>query len=170
MFNINIKSLLGIASLNLLVTALPAADPNDDDFQCLSSWHSWDASSSQNQYTTTVVSSIVHVTDIIDPNVPLSTLCDGRPRGQFTQSSSTETYDPPSTQTIYNPLTTGTPTCTIAETACTPILSSYTSSLSDYLSSSSASPGAPHCSTYVPCSLNPSYCFIYAGLEKTLYY
>lgn len=156
-----------IAYFSLLATALPA-DPNDDDFECLSSWHAFDAS--EDQYSTTVTSEYVYVTDVLDTNVPLSTLCDGRPRGQYTESRSTESYDPPITRTVLVPPTGPTPSCTIAETACTPILSSYSSSLSEHITSDAPSPGAPHCSTYVPCSLNPEYCFIYAGYSKKLYY
>ncbi|KAM0721807.1 hypothetical protein Q7P37_002732 [Cladosporium fusiforme] len=161
-----VLKILSVTSLSLLVTALPAADPNDDDFRCLSSWHAYDAS--EPIYTTEVTSEYVYATNIIDTDVPLSTLCDGRPRGEYTESRSTETYDPPITRTyVQDGLA---PTCTIAETACTPILSSYSSSLSEYITSASPSPGDPHCTTYVPCSLNPDYCFIYAGAGKTLYY
>lgn len=172
--------LLATASLILLARALPAADPNDDDFECLSSFHVYDSSSSafEEQYTTEIISTREWVDVETDKDVPLTTLCDGRPRAlesyKLIYTTTTDTLDPPETTTRYSSYTEPSPTCTIAETACTAIRSSFSSALSEYSTNDAPYPtDLPHCETkapYVPCSLNPDYCFIYAGYEQTLYY
>lgn len=176
------KAILNLVAFALSTSALPAADPNEDDFECLSSLQAHDAflETREQTWTTKVTSTYVRtVVDVITTSpLPTTTLCDGRPRliGDYPDTTYvvTETFDPPQTATYAVEYTGPSPTCTIAETACTPILSSWSSALSTYSAGEGPSPtDQPHCkqtSSYVPCSLNPDYCFIYGGNQKTLYY
>ena len=104
------KTLLGAASIIALAAALPATDPNDDDFACFSSYREHDSSSwaFEEQYTTELVSTREWVDEATDTNVPLTTLCDGRPRAlepyKTSLVTSTETLDPPEITTRYSRL------------------------------------------------------------------
>jgi hypothetical protein len=160
------KSRLGAASLLALAVALPATDPNDDDFACFSSYREHDSSSwaFEEQYTTEVISTQVWVNEETDTNVPLTTLCDGRPRAlesyKTFEVTSTETLDPPGTTTRYSTYTGPSPTCIIAATACAAVESAFPDDVS-------------HCETPAPsvdCSISPDYCFINSNHDQTLYY
>jgi hypothetical protein len=108
------------------------------------------------------------LTPQFDYNVPYTTLCDGYRRAVVSRTTTiTTTYDPPVTTTLGNlKYPEPQPTCTIPETACTAVLSSRASSISDYLTNNSPSPGMPHCTTYVPCN---TYCRIHES-AATVYY
>lgn len=160
------KTLLGAASLISLVAALPATDPNDDDFACFSSYREHDSSSwaFEEQYTTELVSTREWVDEVTDTNVPLTTLCDGRPRAlepyKTSLVTSTETLDPPEITTKYSTYTGPSPTCTIAGSACAPIQSAFPEDVS-------------HCEIpepHIECDISPGYCFVNANYEQTLYY
>jgi hypothetical protein len=61
-----------------------------------------------------------------DYSVPYNTLCDGYRRAVESRSTTpTVTYDPPMTTTFNQEYTEAEPTCAIAGTACTAIISSY---------------------------------------------
>lgn len=166
--------------LSTFARALPAADPNDDDFECLSSLQAHDAFLSSREETFTTEYTSIEVATATNEDTdfprPTTTLCDGRPRviGYYPTETytTTYTYDPPLSDSRLVEYTGPPPTCTIAETACTPIRFSYTSALSTWSADQGPSPtGLPHCTTndsYDPCSLNPDYCFIYAN-DKTLF-
>lgn len=160
------KTLLSAASIIALAASLPATDPNDDDFACFSSYREHDSSSwaFEEQYTTELVSTREWLDEEIDTNVPLTTLCDGRPRAlepyKTSLVTSTETLDPPEITTRYSTYTGPSPTCTIAPSACAAIQSAFPDD-------------ASHCEIPVDpvdCSISPDYCFIRADYDQTLYY
>lgn len=160
------KKLLSAASVVAIAAALPATDPNDDDFACFSSFREHDSSSwaFEASYTTELVSTRTYIDFSTDKNVPLTTLCDGRPRAlesyKTVEVTSTSVLDSPEITTIYSTYTDPGPTCTIAPSACAAIESAYPDDVS-------------HCETpapYVPCSQSPDYCFIDAGYDNKLYY
>lgn len=159
-------ALLSVASVFTLVAALPATGPNDNDFACFSSYREHDSSSRayEQLYTTEVVSEYDWPALRVDRNVPVTTLCDGRPRAleSFKTESFrvTETLDPPETRTRYSTYTGPSPTCTIDATACAAIKSAFPDEDS-------------HCETpapYVPCSIDPDRCIIYDKGLNTLFY
>ena len=160
------QALLVITSVFTLVAAVPATGPYDDDFACFSSYREYDSSSRsfEELYTTEVVSIYEQIVKKTDRNVPLTTLCDGRPRAlepfKTFEVTSTETLDPPATVTKYSIYTSPTPTCTIDATACAAIQSAFPDEDS-------------HCETlpsYVPCSVDPDHCHILDGDRNTLFY
>lgn len=177
---LNNRQLLATASFVLLARALPAADPNDDSFECLSSWHAYDSSSNaynqDPEYTTEIVSTTEYFVVNTEKDVPITTLCDGRARALRARSTTsiwtTKTLDPPQTSSEYFQYTGAAPTCTIAETACTAIQSSYSSALSDYSTNDAPYPtDEPHCMTHTPCSAGGlGSCYIYAEGVRNLYY
>lgn len=102
------RALLSVASVFTLVATLPATGPNDDDFACFSSYREHDSSSRafEELYTTEIVSVRERIVKQTDRNVPLSTLCDGRPRAlepyKTFEVTSTETLNPPRSTTRYS--------------------------------------------------------------------
>jgi hypothetical protein len=161
------RKLLAIVAFALRATALPATDPNDDDFECYSSFSAWESSSSsfEQPYTTVLVSTSLLLFETLDADVPLTTLCDGRehavePYRTYTVTG-TSTLESPSPTALYSTYTEASPTCTIAQTACTAIESAYPDSYN-------------YCEIdppYVPCSSAASgSCFIYAGARRTLFH
>ncbi|KAK6435259.1 hypothetical protein LTR95_008550 [Oleoguttula sp. CCFEE 5521] len=190
-------TLVGVASAAVVAVKRPLpendTDPNADDYACLSSMHAYDSSSSSYAYeeltSYITVSTIVDV--ITDTDVPLTTLCDGRPRAlesyKTSTVTSTESYDPPLTETYQRgTYTTDFPSCTIAETACTPILSSWYSATSDAETNGAPYPtDYPYCETsdtatitsaptpvetYVDCAINTDYCLMHGDNFGTLFY
>lgn len=176
--------IFGSACLVVLAKALPAPDPVDDgSLECLSSLHSYDlAESSWSAVLVTQIVSSSPYAGALETNVPYTTLCDGRPRAVETHyTTAYTTYEPPLTVTHpqgdWDPAgitdsvyTEPVPTCTIAQSACTALLSSWTSALSDHSTNDAPSPTvSPHCSAYRPCNEVPNYCFIY-GRGMKLYY
>ena len=158
------QALMVVTSVFTLVAAVPATGPYDDDFACFSSYREYDSSSRsfEELYTTEVVSISERIVKKTDRNVPLTTLCDGRPRAlepfKTFEVTSTETLDPPATVTKYSIYTSPTPTCTIDATACAAIQSAFPDEDS-------------HCETlpsYVPCSIDT--CQIVAASRNTLFY
>jgi hypothetical protein len=176
----NIYRVLSLSSLILLAYALPAADLVDNNSACLSSWHAYDSSTStwnEGEHPTTAVIATKVGEPAFDFNVPYTTLCDGYRRAVVSRTTTqTVTYDPPMTTTFNEGYPGPAPTCTIAEAACTAILSSYSSSSSAWFSSAPAipSPGQPHCTTYRPCDSpeypGDSYCFIEGNMKKLFYW
>lgn len=158
------RALMSVVFVFTIVAALPATGPNDDDFACFSSWREHDSSSKafEEPYATEVLSVREYVHLSTDRNVPLTTLCDGRPRAleSYKRFVVTSTYalDPPETTTLYSTYTDPSPTCTIAATACAAIESAFPDDVS-------------HCEApYVPCSMSPDHCIIYGKERNTLFY
>lgn len=157
------QALLIVTSVFTLVAAVPATGPYDNDFACFSSYREYDSSSRslEELYTTEVVSIYEQIVKKTDRNVPLTTLCDGRPRAlepfKTFEVTSTKTLDPPETITQYSIYTSPTPTCTIDATACAAIQSAFPDEDS-------------HCESlpsYVPCS---GRCQINDRGHNTLFY
>ena len=122
------------AYLALLARALPALELVDDEsLQRLTALNAYDSSSaawSAVPVTQTVTSEAYEPQ--LDQNVSYTTLCDGRPRAVETRYTTEYiTYDPPWTRTLDqgqvpgNTYTESSPTCSIAEAACTSFLASY---------------------------------------------
>jgi hypothetical protein len=160
------RVLLVVTAIFTTVTALPATGPYEDDFACFSSYREHDSSSRsfEELYTTEVLSIRERIVYQVDRNVPLTTLCDGRPRAlepyKTFEVTSTETLNPPETTTQYSTYTSPLPTCTIAATACAAIESAFPDEVS-------------HCETpvpYVPCSVDPEHCYILDSGRNTLFY
>ena len=176
----NILRVLGFSTLLVLASCHPAADPVDTNSACLSSWHAYDSSTSswfEEEHPTTAVLTTEVMEPGFDYNVPYTTLCDGYRRAVVSRTTTqTVTYDPPMTTTFNQGYPGPEPTCMIAETACTAILSAFSSSSSAWLSSAEAtpSPGQPHCTTYRPCDSadypGDDYCFIEGNLQKVYYW
>lgn len=164
------KILFCASSLVALAAALPATGPDDDDFECYSSFSEYTSSSweIQAQYTTVVRDTVTELSTWVDTNVSTTVLCDGRPRALEPYRTSevlvTSTYDPPETFTEYSRYTGPSPTCTIDATACAAIKSAFPDD-----DAHCDIPGPP--ATRVACSVNPDYCFIFAsGAQKLLYW
>ncbi|KAK6433858.1 hypothetical protein LTR95_009958 [Oleoguttula sp. CCFEE 5521] len=150
-------------------------DPNADDFRCLTSFRAYD--SSYSSYAFKVLTSYIKVATLQKLlRTPTTSIV-----------TSTVTYKPPVTLTYQRGTYTGVPpTCTIAETACTPILSSYSSAISDAETNGAPYPtNLPHCETsntatitsaptpvetYVDCAIDTQYCFMHGGQFGTLFY
>ena len=164
----NLYRALSVSSLVLLASCLPAAEVFDDGSACLSSWHAYDSAFSsrvEETYTTTLTSETLRPE--FDFDVPYTTLCDGYRRAVVSRTTTpVTTYDPPTVTTLNQVYTEPEPTCTIPETACTAIVSTYASFLSDYITNDGPSPKATHCNTYVPCN---TYCRIHDS-SPTVYY
>lgn len=79
----------------------------------------------------------------------MTTLCDGRPRVLSTLTRTTETYDPPLTETIYSHHDVPQPTCSAALSACRE--------------------GSRECTPYIPCTARGN-CSIYGDRNVKLYY
>lgn len=164
-----IQGLLSLSTLVLFAFSLPAPEQADGPSACLSSWHSYDAASTAwfaQTFTVTLTTEILRPD--FDYEVPYITLCDGYRRAVVSRTTTrTTTYDPPTITTMSHIYTEPAPTCTIGESACTAILSSRSSSMSDYLTNDGPSPGQPHCTTYIPCN---TYCAIYDWGSPTVWY
>lgn len=142
------RRLLITVAFALWATALPTTDPNDDDFDCYSSFSAWESSSSsfEQPYTTVLVFTTLLLAETKDVDMPLTTLCDGRehalePYRTYTVTS-TQTLESPTLTALYSTYTEASLTCTIAQTACTAISSAYPDSY-DYCEIDPP---------YVPCS------------------
>jgi len=145
-----LKDLLTAAPFLLLVTALPALGPRDGDAECIASLEAYSSSSYafEELFTVKTITVSAYNYQKTDPDAPVTTLCDGRPRVLSSLARTTETYDPPLTETIYSYYTEPTPTCTIT-----------------------ASVGTSDWEPYVPCTAGiPGYCFIYGGVNVNIYY
>jgi hypothetical protein len=159
--------LLLTAGLAFQAAALPATGPDDDDFECYSSKSAYESSSSEFEqpYTTVLVSTQLIIAETSDDDVPLTTLCDGRVHAlepyRTYSITGTQTLTSPTPTALYSTYTESSPTCTVAETACTAISSAYP----DHYGYCEIDP------PYVPCTLAaPGSCFIYAGAHPKLYY
>ena len=150
------RVLLVVTAFSTTVTALPATGLYEDDFACFSSYREHDSSSRsfEELYTTAVVSVRERIVKQVDRNVPLTTLCDGRPRAlepyKTFEVTTTETLNPPEITTQYSTYNSPFPTDTIAATACAAIESAFPDEDS-------------HCEalpSYVPCSVDPDHCHI----------
>jgi hypothetical protein len=169
-----------VSCLALLVTALPAPDQVDDEsLQCLTALNAFDSSSSAWSAVpvTQIVTSEAYEPQL-DRNLSYTTLCDGRPRAVETRyTTEYTTYDPPWTRTLDqgqvpgNTYTEPSPTCSIAEAACTSFLASYDSALSDYITNDAPSPTLkPQCTAYQTCKRGDTEeCRIY-GYGGNIYY
>lgn len=145
---LKLNHLLATSPFILLATALPALEPREVDADCVASLSAYTSSSIayEESYTVKVVSTSAYNYQKADPAV--TTLCDGYPRVISSLASTTETYDPPLTETIYSDYTEPTPTCTVAPSALPSDLDTYT-----------------------PCTAGiPGYCFIYGGVNVKVYY
>ena len=180
MFTLNMSRslrLLGSASLIFFAVALPAPGLIDDEsLQCVSDKNAWETASSAWSaiWITEVITSSAYSPEL-DTDVPYTTLCDGRPRAvESRYITKYTTYDPPGTVEIPQWLSntfTHAPTCTIADSACTSLLASYDSAISDYQTSDAPSPTLkPQCTTYQTCRPgDQDQCRIY-GYGGNLYY
>jgi hypothetical protein len=179
---VNVHRALGLAPFFFLASCLPAAELVDDASACLSSWHAYDSSSSswnvEGHSTTAVLTTEVQYPKF-DFDVPYTTLCDGYRRAVTSRATTpTVTYDPPKTTTLNQGYPEPKPTCSIDDTACTAILTEYSSSYTTWSqahgSGSPISPGQPHCTTYQPCDSErypgDGYCFIHDSSAKLLYW
>ncbi|KAM0706156.1 hypothetical protein Q7P35_006705 [Cladosporium inversicolor] len=153
--------LLGSACLVSLAVALPAPELIDDEtLQCVSAKNTWESAAYSPEP---------------DTDVSYTTLCDGRPRAvESRYITKYTTYDPPRTVEIPQWLSnifTPAPTCTIAETACTSLLTSYNSAISHYQTNDAPSPTLkPQCTAYQTCKPGAEdQCRIY-GYGGNLYY
>ena len=149
--------LLGSTCLISLAAALPAPELIDDEsLQCVSARNEWETSSSEWSavWITQTLSSTEYWPDV---DVSWTTLCDGYPRAVETRyPAQWTTLDPPLTtvvpQWLGNDFTPA-PTCTIAETACTALLASWSSTSSDWRTNDAPSPTLkPQCTTYQSCN------------------
>jgi hypothetical protein len=126
------ETLLGAAPLFPIAAALPAIDPNDDDFACFCSYREHDSSSwvSKKQYNIKVSGVREWISLETDTDVPLTTLCNGQPRTLESYKSfevtSTETPDLSGTTARY-----ATPTFTTAKIACAAIEAAFPDDLAD---------------------------------------
>lgn len=167
--------IIGSSYLALLAAALPAPDLIDDEtLQCLSSNIAWESASvawsDVPPLTRTVTSQSWGIG--LDENVAYTTLCDGRPRAVETiYTTIYTTYDPPMTYTEHQEWTVSSPSCTITGAACTSLLSSYSTALSEYQYNSAPWPTASaYCTSYHACKTGDSTdCRIY-GFGGNLYY
>jgi hypothetical protein len=170
----NIHRFLGVSSLILLASALPASDPVDNDSACSSSWKTYD-SSWRSWYDEEHPTTAILTAEVLDPefdyNVPYTTLCDGYRRAVVSRATTpTLTYEPPMTTTFNQGYPGPEPTCTIGEAACISMFSSYTSTSSVWAEGDrnySNSPKAPHCTTYNACN---SGCRIQDGGRPKVFY
>jgi hypothetical protein len=125
-------------------------EPRDGDAECLASLSAFSSASYafEEMYTVEVITTSAYNHREADPDAPTTTLCDGRPRVISSLARTTETYDPPLTETIYSYYTEPTPTCTVAASAC-----------------------KSDCEAYTPCTAGtPGYCFIYGDKDIKVYY
>jgi len=157
--------LLGSACLVSFAAALPAPEVIDDEsLQCVSVKNAYQsaydsASSAWSEVPVTqIISSSSYWPDV---DVSWTTLCDGRPRAVETRYPlEYSPYDPPLTKTLAQGDATSTytytepaPSCTIAEAACTGLVASYSSAISDYVTNDAPSPTLkPQCTTYQSCN------------------
>lgn len=149
--------LLGSTCLISLAAAFPAPELIDDEsLQCVSAKNEWEAASSawHDVDITQTLSSTEYWPDV---DVSWTTLCDGRPRAVTTRyPAQWTTLDPPLTTTVAQWQVsdiTPAPTCTVAETACSTLLASYNSAISDWITNDAPSPTLkPQCTTYQSCN------------------
>ena len=149
--------LLGSACLISLAAALPAPELVDDEtWQCVLAKNEWETSSSSWAYevVTQTISSTEYWPDV---DVSYTTLCDGHPRAVETRyPAQVTTLDPPLTTSVYQWQVSDfkpAPTCTIAESACTPLISSYSSARSEQSTKDEPTEVLkPQCTTYQSCN------------------
>jgi hypothetical protein len=169
---LNARMLFGAASLLALATALPATAPDDDDFACYTSIVEYSSTSIQyreDHIYTEVSSSQVWEGEMLDKNVPMTTLCDGRPRALESYKTywgtTTTTFDPPITNTKWLEYDEPFPTCNVDPTACPAIVSAHPENPFPC-----DMPVLEARDDRVACDSNPSHCFIAARPKQTLYY
>ena len=134
----------------VVTTALPTLEPRDGNAECLTSLSAYSSAkyAFEQQYTVKIVTTSAYNYQKLDSEPSVTTLCDGRPRVLSILTRTTETYDPPLTETTYSYYTEPTQTCTVAASACT----------SD-------------CEAYTPCTAGiPNYCFVYGDRNVKVYY
>jgi hypothetical protein len=167
---LNARMFFGAAASIALAAAFSATGPDDDDFACYTSSVDYTSTSSkyyEDHIYTEAITTLVSSGDMTDTNVPMTTLCDGRPRAlesyKTYYGTTTLTFDPPLDRVTWLEYDGPRPTCTIDPTACPAIASAH--------------PEDPY-----PCQMpvlgarddritcNPGRCFIYARPEQTLYY
>ena len=116
------RRLLLAAALAFHAAALPAADPNDDASDCSSSWSAYWSSSEEYglPYSTSTIYTWVYNTRAYSFEQPMTTLCDGRARGNGPYTTyeveTTETLDPPWTTVLSSHYTGEYPSCTLRST------------------------------------------------------
>jgi hypothetical protein len=112
------RQLLLAAVLAFHANALPAADPNDDEAKCSSSYSAYWSSSEE--YEKPYATSFIYTTVYDKPEWSFqqgtTVLCDGRVRGDGPYEASyvetTETLDPPRSTVLFDWYTHDSPTCT----------------------------------------------------------
>lgn len=100
---LNRKEIIDLAAFAISASALAAADPNEDDFECLPFLEIQDTflATRKDTWTTEVTSTYVLtvVEQITAEPLPSTTMCDGGPRliGGYPDTSHvvTQTFDPP---------------------------------------------------------------------------
>jgi hypothetical protein len=115
------RQLIFAAAIACQVAALPAADPKDDASECSSSWSAYESSSLEYEepYATSIISTTVYDVRSWSYGQPITTLCDGHPRGNgpwaITSVPETSTLDPPETTVLYSAYPSDPPTCATAQ-------------------------------------------------------
>jgi hypothetical protein len=156
------RHLIFATALAFQAAALPAADPNSSSADCASSWSAYWASSLEYEqpYSTSVISTAVASVMSYSFEQPLTTLCDGRERGNGPYETvwvPTETYTLESPWESYaqSTYTSDYPTCDYPTADVAVETASPDSNLS------------PRQDSTLRCSGS---CFIYAYSDPTLYY
>jgi hypothetical protein len=127
----NIHRLLSFFSIVALASCLPTTNPDDDDSACWTSSSDYrDASEAYEQsYFEKLVTTSEHITTSTITDVPMTTLCDGKARllepYKTITVTSIETLESPTPTVFQLPYTEPTPTCTIADSACSGLLYSH---------------------------------------------
>ena len=125
------RRLLFATALTFHATALPTADPDEDDSACWTSSSDYKTSSEQYEesYFTEFVTEIEHASTSTVTDVSMTTLCDGKARllepYKTITVTSTETVESPTPTVFQLPYTEPTPTCTIADSACAALTSAH---------------------------------------------
>lgn len=165
----NIRRFLGLSAFVALASCLPAADPNDDDFACWTSKDQYRSSSGQYEgsYFEEFVTTWSHISTTTITDVAITTLCDGKPRllepYKTITVTSIETLESPTPTIFQLPYTEPSPTCTIAESACTAIIYSHHLDLKFCTTTRT--------DTIIPCTSDASQsCELYDAGQSTLYY
>jgi hypothetical protein len=149
-------------------------DSDDDDFVCYTSFVDYTSKAASYFLESHSVTELVYTRVIegwsTDRNVPMTTLCDGRPRAlesyKTVYTTTTYTLEPPETETNWLTYDGPRPTCTIDPTAC-PAISSAHPTENSYPCDM---PALEARDDHLECDASPGNCYIAANYIQTLYY